>query len=269
MQYLDFCAAPERYSFTPVTADAIYYVVADQSYRISHPPIPDSHVLCATLQGSGILAPGCGTIRAEAGDLVLFDASKGRFHYRCAAAGWNFWWFEFRCLQPGFPELPAGCALHIPLEEFHRTLCSEALASLKLNDVRAASSLLSSLLCLLSRREGSAAVMPREAELFRRADQYIRHSIATVTVQSTARYLGICEHTLLNLFRTLLGIRTIDYIQKIRIEMACHQLSTGDSSIRDISLQLGYSDPFTFSKSFRRHMGMSPTEYRKQAGYGS
>ena len=266
MQYLDFCAAAERYSFTPVTVDAIYYVVADKGYRISHPPIPDSCVLAATLQGSGILRPGSEDIRTDAGDILIFDASKGRFDYRCADTGWNFWWFEFRCIQPDFLELPMEHVLHIPLEEFHRTICSEALASLKLKDSKTASSLLASLLCILSRQEGAAAVMRREAELFRKADRYIRRSIASVTVQSTAHYLGICEHTLLNLFRTVLGIRTTDYIRKIRIETACHKLLTEDLPIRDIALQLGFSDPFTFSKSFRNWTGMSPTEYRKTRG---
>ena len=88
----------------------------------------------------------------HAGTALLFDASQKPFEYLCTGASWDFWWFEFRRTEPDFPSLPLETVLSLPLEEFHLRLCSEALASLKLKNSVAASSLLISLLSLLGRR---------------------------------------------------------------------------------------------------------------------
>lgn len=73
------------------------------------------------------------------------------------------------------------------------------------------------------------------------------------------------ERTLLNVFQTLLQISTVDYIQNMKMDMARHLLSTSASTVREIAELLGYADSFSFSKSFRRNLGLSPREYRKQS----
>lgn len=264
MEYTDFCIAPEKLQIAPLTADAIYYVTADTRYHILHHAMADSMVFLAALRGGGEIYPGGKKLVIHAGDVLIFHPTE-RFEYRCVQAGWNFWWFEFRCLESGFPTIPPETVLPIPLSDTMLGLCRESLESLKLQDSKTASCLLAALLCLLQKEHRETAQPDGMPELFHRADQYIHHNLAAVTVSSTARHLNISERTLLNVFRSLLGISTVEYIQNAKMDMAHHLLTTSTYSIREISDRLGYTDQFSFSKSFLRHFGVSPGEYRKRS----
>ena len=215
MEKLDFCISQERASFSPAVVDSIYHVFADADYHIRHYAIPDSLVFAATLGGEGRLMLEDKSFFLHAGTALLFDASQKPFEYLCTGASWDFWWFEFRRTEPDFPSLPLETVLSLPLEEFHLRLCSEALASLKLKNSVAASSLLISLLSLLSQKDYGLSNVRGGVGLFQEADRYIRRNLATATVQSTALHLGVCEHTLLNIFQALLGMRTVEYIQNL------------------------------------------------------
>ena len=45
--------------------------------------------------------------------------------------------------------------------------------------------------------------------------------------------------------------------------MAVKFLEDPTMNINEISMRVGYTDTFTFSKAFKRHFGSSPTDYRK------
>ncbi len=55
-----------------------------------------------------------------------------------------------------------------------------------------------------------------------------------------------------------------DYLNRIRIEKACDMLRAGRYSISQISQQVGYSDQSYFSRVFRKIMGVTPSEYRRE-----
>ena len=43
-------------------------------------------------------------------------------------------------------------------------------------------------------------------------------------------------------------------------------LKMKDSSIHIVALSVGYSDPIAFSKAFKKHYGVSPSEYTANEG---
>ena len=49
-----------------------------------------------------------------------------------------------------------------------------------------------------------------------------------------------------------------EYIATIRIQYACTLMEQGLSSVSDIALLCGFSDPLYFSKVFKKRMGISP-----------
>jgi AraC-like DNA-binding protein len=53
-----------------------------------------------------------------------------------------------------------------------------------------------------------------------------------------------------------------DLIEKVRCLSAISQLRTGNESIADLAMKLGYSEHSAFTRAFRRWTGSSPTEYR-------
>ncbi len=58
--------------------------------------------------------------------------------------------------------------------------------------------------------------------------------------------------------------RTIgERIRELRLEEACKELVGTSVSLVEIALSAGYSDQSHFSVAFKRHMGTSPSEYRR------
>jgi len=48
-----------------------------------------------------------------------------------------------------------------------------------------------------------------------------------------------------------------------RIKRAQNILSSGEHSIKEIAIQLGYVDTFTFSKQFKKVTGRTPSEFKE------
>jgi len=59
-----------------------------------------------------------------------------------------------------------------------------------------------------------------------------------------------------------------EYIRKLRIEKAVHFLETSTYSLADIGYLTGFSDQSHFTRIFKKHMGKSPSEYRKNVQKG-
>ncbi len=54
------------------------------------------------------------------------------------------------------------------------------------------------------------------------------------------------------------------FLQEFRINKAEILLLNTSKSISDIALQCGFSDIYSFSHSFKKHMGISPSEYKSK-----
>ena len=54
-----------------------------------------------------------------------------------------------------------------------------------------------------------------------------------------------------------------EYLMQYRMKSAMKLMEDPALSIQYISFAVGYNDIFTFSKAFKKHVGQSPSEYRK------
>jgi AraC-like DNA-binding protein len=48
------------------------------------------------------------------------------------------------------------------------------------------------------------------------------------------------------------------------MEVAASRLINSTASVKEIAWELGYSNPFHFSRSFKQFAELSPVEYRRQ-----
>lgn len=65
------------------------------------------------------------------------------------------------------------------------------------------------------------------------------------------------------LFKTEIGVGFLTYLTNIRIEKAKKLLLSTDESISNISSQCGYYDYRVFTKVFKKHEGITPSQYRR------
>ena len=66
------------------------------------------------------------------------------------------------------------------------------------------------------------------------------------------------------LVKTATGYRPLEYVQTLRVEEAKQMLSTGDVSTDEIGSRVGYDDPRSFRRTFKRFSGLAPRAYGKR-----
>lgn len=83
-----------------------------------------------------------------------------------------------------------------------------------------------------------------------------------IKIEEIAKKLEIDRKYLRNLFFTQLGMSTKDYLTNLRMKKAMELLEQTTMAVSEVSLKVGYKDALAFSKMFKKHAGVSPTEYR-------
>ena len=69
-------------------------------------------------------------------------------------------------------------------------------------------------------------------------------------------------------FKQYTGMNFVNYLKHIRFEEAKRLLATTDKKVIEISSMIGYENEKHFMKVFKSHLGVSPSEYRKNAQIG-
>lgn len=75
--------------------------------------------------------------------------------------------------------------------------------------------------------------------------------------------LGISRNHLIALFRTHYHMTPVDYSNQLRTAKAAEILRETDAAILQIALQCGFGSVSTFYQFFKKHLGFTPQEYRK------
>ena len=83
-------------------------------------------------------------------------------------------------------------------------------------------------------------------------------------VEQIAKALHIDRQYLRNLFVKYTGSSTKAYLDSYRMTRAAELLKLKESNIYVVAFSVGYSDPLAFSKAFKKHYGISPSEYIKK-----
>lgn len=82
-------------------------------------------------------------------------------------------------------------------------------------------------------------------------------------VRDVAAHVAISESRLAHIFKenTRRGIN--EYLHEFRVARACTALLESDQPIGEIAAELGYADSRFFYRTFRRHIGCSPSQYKQ------
>ena len=64
------------------------------------------------------------------------------------------------------------------------------------------------------------------------------------------------------LFQKKIGSSPIYYFNQLKIQRSCGYLYLTDKTIKEICKELGFNDPYYFSRLFKKVMGISPAKYK-------
>ncbi len=126
------------------------------------------------------------------------------------------------------------------------------------------------------RQQGQQTILERSSlantgALYRRITAYIdRHYMETSLSASTiAQEMHYTVSYVCSVFKRE-GNQTIhNYINRVRLDNACRLLQTTRLHVGNVAELAGYENEAYFSRVFKKEIGLTPREYRKQAGRGA
>lgn len=86
----------------------------------------------------------------------------------------------------------------------------------------------------------------------------------TNPVARMTAHTGLNARTFARRFQAATGYQPMDYVHAIRIEEAKHLLENDNHRVEEIGHLVGYEDPSSFRRLFKRKAGLSPAAYRKK-----
>ncbi|NQZ56941.1 MAG: AraC family transcriptional regulator [Lentisphaeraceae bacterium] len=94
---------------------------------------------------------------------------------------------------------------------------------------------------------------------------YIRENLQkSITVGELAEKACLSVSALERQFKKRFKMPPLQYVKRLRLNMACELLMTTDDSISDIALNCGFCDHSYMTKQFTERIGMSPRQYRQK-----
>ena len=116
------------------------------------------------------------------------------------------------------------------------------------------------LLALLSRNE------PAVDHRLRRVERFVAaHLAEPLDADALAHAGGLSASQLRRLLLQWTGLSPMAFLRRARVDRARRLLADPDLSIKQVAFRCGFTDPFHFSRVFRRVDGLSPTQFRLAA----
>lgn len=84
------------------------------------------------------------------------------------------------------------------------------------------------------------------------------------TLEDLAQQVGLSRTGLAERFRHAMSDTPLNYLRTVRMQNAMRLLSDTELNLEQVALEVGYQDAFSFSKVFKRTVGVSPRDFRRQ-----
>ena len=211
----------------------------------------------------------------------VFILPKGQAHsYGCKSTkSWTIYWIHFDGLQASFFAEGFDKPLLVLPEKDSRIedrlrLFEEIFSTLKNGYSRSNLEFSSSTLIyflgtlkyLSAYRSGNTSDQPSEQrDVAEEAIHFMRENVRKrLHLKDLADYVGYSTSHFSALFQEKTGYSPFHYFIHLKIQEACHFLDFSEMKVNQISMLMGFEDPFYFSRIFTKIMGDSPSNYRKK-----
>ncbi len=192
------------------------------------------------------------------GDVVFLKANKIHYGYKPSDGSVEFYWMHYLTDDESEASLPLISSFenttHI-LQLFHQLFHFAPLSS---SDADCAATLL-----LHGVKNEILGKKFPHLSLGSDVCKWIEeHFSENITVTSVAEHFGYSTDYISSKVKEKTGLSAKSYITACRLRYAKQILLCSDLPIDDISNQCGFTDPKSFFKVFKKHEGITPTQYR-------
>lgn len=207
-------------------------------------------------------------------DLLIIPPHSAHAYGASANNPWFIEWFH--ATGSGVPEMLRGLGtserspiVSLRPGEWDPSLFAEALSSLEsgFTDshlLHAALALAHLLGRIIIRQKENGADRSSPAARLEKVAAFLRENPArSVGVPEMAAMAGLSLSHFAGLFLRHTGYSPKDYLIRVRIGRACQLLDLTALSVKEIATQVGYCDPYYFSRIFKKVTASSPRVYRE------
>ena len=228
------------------------------------------HQVLFCMEGSGVLEAQGQRQPIRAGDAFILPAGVPHAYWP-EARRWDVRWvtFDGHAAQSLLTQLeleearviPGGAAVLMPLyERMHAEITGDWL-----HGHHTCSALVYS--CLMELRRLLVTRASAHNRLLTQALRFIDdHYGDDVSLAEMAQAAGVTPQHLCRVFREAMHMRPGEYLTQRRVQAAQTLISGSDLPLSEIASRAGFSSPGYFSTVFRRYVGVTPGEYRRQTG---
>jgi AraC-like DNA-binding protein len=233
----------------------------------------NQHTLILTLGGKGLLqVNGLSNLLRE-GTIAWLDSSM-LYSHRCEPrhSHWSYLWLGFvgYGLDTLFDSLGV---IGNPIFDTASTRDPEALFEGILREVETGSfladnkcfALLAQLISYLVSDRAEGSEPSASAQRLQRVMELVRTDLTRPwTVGDLAIAANLSQAQLFRRFRQRTGTTPLDWLRHERVNAAKPLLVVTDEQISRIAARCGYPDPFHFARDFKKLVGVTPSEFRRQ-----
>ncbi|MDU1892603.1 MAG: AraC family transcriptional regulator [Dysgonomonas sp.] len=95
------------------------------------------------------------------------------------------------------------------------------------------------------------------------ATHYMNENIdKKLKLTDIADYFGYSTSYFYRLFFKNTGVPPMEYFNQLKIQRSCFYLLNSTMKVNQISIRVGFDDPYYYSRLFKKVMGVSPARYR-------
>lgn len=262
----------------PVTRDLcvthIGHFAAAGGHFVERPHGTPQHILIACMAGSGICQTGGKEWMIGPGEILFLPPKQAHLYRADDRSPWTIFWVHFRGLRAGdyLDALGIGGASRVTavndpeavFEAFEDTFrhVTHGFGEAALIGLSTAFARLLGLVKVHQRRSGERS-HPAERRLLR-VLALMRDDLARQwTLGELAREAGLSAPHFTELCRTQSGLPPMALLTRLRLQHAMALLQQGQHNVSEAALAVGYSDPFYFSRQFRKHIGTPPSACKR------
>lgn len=174
--------------------------------------------------------------------------------------------FIFTCTKTP-PFFKMGNSYKVPFDNTEEQLMTRSFSEHK--DTKLSNSIISSLFELqyfmwINEFQNKGLHSNTYSAEIQKAVKYIEANFnEKINFSELSKKYNISERTFRNAFKESMGVSPKTFQQSVRLNMGASKLKDGSLTISEISDMLGYYSQFQFSKDFKKHFGVTPSQYKK------
>lgn len=252
-------------------ASRVFWHDCNDRYGLTRENGAENHLVLLTVSGCGLLEIGARSYVLKKGTVALLECGVPH-SYRCApGASWVFYGAHIEnnfasnllnravqengiCFQHANPETLADL-----LEHFMLNVKNNAMQCNYDNSL-----LLSEFIHALFKVRHAETVNHRDVGAFEQAIAYIEQNYANpLDINELCARLFLSPSHFIRIFRKYFSMTPYQYIERYRIVQARILLCQTQMCVADIAHAVGYKSASNFIHYFKKHVGVTPSAYRK------